>query len=255
MDMHDHPPRLSIVLPARNEAALIEETVATVERFLAATEPDYEVIVGDSGSTDGTGDRVRRLGRPRVRVVREELPGKGRILTRALREARGEVVGFLDADLEIPVTTLEPLLSAVRDGADAAIAVKAGGGDRDRPRARRVLTRSANAAISLLFGTGLPDHQAGCKLFRGAELRPVLAQVRSTAWLWDTEVLVHMIRRGARVDTAPCRVGVARPGRIQARAVLSAARDLAILWVRMTRIRTGRAPAALPTGEEARRGE
>ncbi|MDT8342015.1 MAG: glycosyltransferase family 2 protein, partial [Longimicrobiales bacterium] len=171
--MTPEPPILSLVIPARNEAAILEDTLRVVLPALRELEPRSEVIVGDSGSTDGTGDRVRELGLPGVRVVRADLPGKGRILSRALAEARGGIVGFLDADLEIPVGTLAPLLARVRQGADAAVAAKTPETDRERPRLRRFVSRTYNAVVGLLFGSRLPDHQAGCKLFRADALAPV----------------------------------------------------------------------------------
>lgn len=227
-------PELSVVLPARNEAEIIASTVRTVAAFLAEVEPSYEIIVGDSASSDGTADRVRALGLDRVRVVREERPGKGRVLTAAFRSARGRIVGFLDADLEIPVQTLVPLLDGLRQGPHAAIAVKDPGAAR--PLGRRLLTGGYNALVALLLGSRLADHQAGCKLFDGPALRALLAEgpEPSPGWLWDTEILLRLQRRGAWIHSVPSVPEATRPSRFRISDIALAGRDLLRLWARLS---------------------
>jgi glycosyltransferase involved in cell wall biosynthesis len=219
-------PTLTLVIPARNEADFIEGTLRTVSAYLETLTIPWEILVGDSASTDGTGDIVRRLDLPRVRVLRAEQPGKGRVLTRCLAEARGRVVGFLDADLEIPVETVGQLFREMMAGADAAIAAKTPSTDLDRPLRRRVATRVLNGVIRMLFSSGLTDHQAGGKLFRSAVLQPVLRQVETTGWLWDTEVLVRLQARGARIVEVPFSPRPARTTRLGGSDAGRAVREL-----------------------------
>lgn len=226
-------PRLTLVLPARDEAAVIRRTVTEVSAYLQRLEPSHEILVGDSGSRDGTGDIARATGAPHVRVIRDDLPGKGRILTRCLAAARGEVVGFLDADLEIPVHTVGRLLERIRAGADVAIAIKTPRTDTGRPAPRRLGTRVFNRMVAGLFGSPLADHQAGCKLFRAHLLRRHLEAQTSTGWLWDTEMLVRLLRDGARVVEVPCEPRPIRPSRLSARDVLLSMAQLGRLWIRL----------------------
>jgi glycosyltransferase involved in cell wall biosynthesis len=239
------PPLISLVLPARDEATIIQDSIRSVAAVLESLEPSYEIIVGDSGSRDGTGDRARALGLERVRVVREELPGKGRVLTRALGEARGRIIGFLDADLEIPPETLIPLLEVIRGGAHAAIAAKTPETDARRSVFRRALTRTYNAGVALLLGSSLPDHQAGCKLFWAPALRSVLPDVVSTGWLWDTEVLMRLLRRRARIEAIPCRPGPVRPSRVRPGSIAWVPVEFLGIWTRIQLSRFSPAPAPL----------
>lgn len=87
-------PRISVVLPAHNEAATIGAIVATLRRDLDALVD--ELIVVDSASTDGTSAAARSAG---AGVVRLDLPGKGRALCAGLAATSSELVAFLDADL------------------------------------------------------------------------------------------------------------------------------------------------------------
>jgi len=103
-------PKLSIIIPARNEAASIE---AAVTSRLAQDYPDFEVCVIDDRSTDGTGAIVDRLaeGDPRVRAVHiTELPegwlGKVHALHRGVSIATGEWLLLSDADVHFAPATL-----------------------------------------------------------------------------------------------------------------------------------------------------
>jgi glycosyltransferase involved in cell wall biosynthesis len=190
-------PFLSIVVPARNEGRLIARSLVRLEEVLRRSGVTFEVIVSDSGSTDDTARIVERRTRPDLRLVRNQLPGKGRALSSGMAAARGSVIGFIDADLEIDPGYLLVLLDAVQAGADFAIGVKTLPDPR-RSRLRRVATYCYNQVIRRILGTPFSDHQAGLKLFRADRLRPLLPRIMSQAWFWDTEVLFALHRSGAR---------------------------------------------------------
>ncbi len=106
--------RVSVCIPARNEAATVAGVVAPLIAAAAAPEPLVdEVIVVDDGSTDGTGPIAGALG---ARVVRRDRrPGKGAAMAEALRVASGDIVVFADADvrnfdLHFVTALIEPLL-------------------------------------------------------------------------------------------------------------------------------------------------
>jgi glycosyltransferase involved in cell wall biosynthesis len=87
-------PRVSVVIPTYNSAALVEEAVRSA---LAQTMPPAEVIVVDDGSTDDTADRLADFGPP-VRVIRQANGGVSSARNRALAAATGDLIAFLDAD-------------------------------------------------------------------------------------------------------------------------------------------------------------
>jgi cellulose synthase/poly-beta-1,6-N-acetylglucosamine synthase-like glycosyltransferase/peptidoglycan/xylan/chitin deacetylase (PgdA/CDA1 family) len=106
-------PPVSIIVPAFDEAVGIERAV----RSLAASKyADFEVIVVDDGSIDGTAEVVERLGLPGVRVIRQPNSGKPAALNRGLAEARHDVIVMVDADTIFEAETLgrlvEPLIEA-----------------------------------------------------------------------------------------------------------------------------------------------
>lgn len=105
-------PPVSIVVPAFNEAAVIEPAV----RALAASDyPEVEVIVVDDGSTDGTGAIVEGLGLERVRLMLEENRGKPAALNAGIAAARHELIVTVDADTVFEPGTLGRLVQPFRD--------------------------------------------------------------------------------------------------------------------------------------------
>jgi len=206
--------RLSLVLPAFNEAAVADDSVRAVDSALACLSVEYEIIVVDDGSEDRTSETVEALGLTNVRVVRRPHRGKGAALTAGLSEATGDYLGFLDIDLEISETYLPEFVAALTDGYDVAIASKVldPAEARQRSLKKRLGTAGYNWFVRWLFKTSFGDHQAGLKLFRRGALFPVLGLVESEGWLWDTEVLVRCLGNNCRVKeigvvTRPVRSG------------------------------------------------
>jgi len=231
-------PKLTLVLPAHNEAEVIADSVRRVDAFLGTLGITYAIVVGDSASTDGTGDIVSALELPSVRVIHSEVLGKGAILTRCLLASQGEYKGFIDADLEIDVHYVGPMLRALDSGLDAVIASKAldPSLNRDRPLGRRVNTSLYNGLARLLFGTSFRDHQAGLKLFRTEALDAALPHVSADAWLWDTELLVRLVRDGRRVSEHPIETTPRDDSRfVRTGSSLGLLRELAHLYLRTRR--------------------
>lgn len=226
---------LSIVIPARNEQDRIQATLSRVARVTSRLRVRCEILLGDSASTDATVERALQLRMPGLRVVRLDKPGKGRVLTRALSQTRGRVVGFVDADLEIDPGYLKPLYAAICGGADAAIASKTLDPtlNEGRERHRRWLTGGYNGLVRALFRTGISDHQAGLKLFDGRLLRGVLPRIRSNEWLWDTEVLVALRQLRADVVEVPVALAPSGPSHVSLKSAwFGTARDLTSIYVR-----------------------
>jgi cellulose synthase/poly-beta-1,6-N-acetylglucosamine synthase-like glycosyltransferase/peptidoglycan/xylan/chitin deacetylase (PgdA/CDA1 family) len=111
-------PSLAVVVPAYNEAVVIERTV----RSLAASDyPSFEVVVVDDGSSDGTAQIVEGLGLGRVRVVRQENEGKSAALNTGLQASTGEIVVMVDADTIFEPETLRRLVRPLADPTVGAV--------------------------------------------------------------------------------------------------------------------------------------
>ena len=198
-----------MVFPAYNEAASLERAVGIATETLLQISPDYEVIIAEDGSTDGTGAIAKSLAgnSPQVKHLHSaERLGRGRALSRAFAESRGMILVYMDVDLSTDASYLHPLVQSIRDGWDIST------GSRllpdsvvSRSRTRGLSSRTYNGLIRMLFHTGVHDHQCGFKAFNRESLFRILPEVRDTHWFWDTEVLAIASRRGLRIKEIPVR--------------------------------------------------
>ncbi len=119
---------LSIVIPCYNEEERLPRTIEQVERYLDGKGVDYELILVDDGSSDGTRLVMDAAAGRNPNVRLEALPqnrGKGRALAEGVAVARGSEVLVTDADLSTPIEELEKLQAELEGGAGVAIASRA----------------------------------------------------------------------------------------------------------------------------------
>ncbi|MFF4799804.1 dolichyl-phosphate beta-glucosyltransferase [Streptomyces sp. NPDC001351] len=203
---------LSVVIPAFNEEQRLGPTLDAVTRYLRDNEGrwgEWEVVVADDGSTDGTRDVVAGLKEPRVRLVTgPHHRGKGNALRLGVAASRGRRVLVTDADLAAPIEELEQLDKALSEGNAAAIGSRsvpgAVIGDRQHP-VRELLGRAGNLLIRRTTVPGIRDTQCGFKLFEGEKAREAFAASRINGWGIDVEVLRHFHRADWQVAEVPVR--------------------------------------------------
>ncbi|MFF4356437.1 dolichyl-phosphate beta-glucosyltransferase [Streptomyces sp. NPDC001604] len=201
---------LTVVIPAFNEEQRLGPTLDAVTRYLRENEGhwgEWEVVVADDGSTDGTRDLVTGLKEPRVQLVTSpHHRGKGNALRLGVAASRGRRVLVTDADLAAPIEELEQLDKALSEGNAAAIGSRsvpgATIGDRQHP-VREVLGRAGNLLIRRTTVPGIRDTQCGFKLFEGDKAREAFAASRINGWGIDVEVLRHFHRADWQVAEVP----------------------------------------------------
>jgi glycosyltransferase involved in cell wall biosynthesis len=200
-----------VVIPAFNEAARIGATVSRVVEYLQSRRSDWELLVVDDGSCDGTADLVRSLhpGEPRVRVIyNSPNRGKGYAVRTGMLAAQCDLVLFSDADLSAPIEEVEKLLPAMNDGYDVAIGSRALRRELiavRQSRLRELAGQSFNLILQLITGLAFKDTQCGFKLFRREAARQVFAQQRIHAFGFDPEVLFLAGKFGYRTREVPVR--------------------------------------------------
>lgn len=205
---------LSIVIPAYNEAARIAPTLRAIAAWLDATKvlPSHEILVVDDGSADATAAIVRALASdvPTLRLV-ESRPnqGKGHAVRLGMRQARGTIRMFMDADHSIPITQFPRLLAAIAEGADVAIASRQAPGAASHGRApwyRRAWSRTANRVVRAGLVEGIRDTQCGMKVFTAPAADAIFSRARCNGWAFDIEVLA--LARALGLSIAECGVVV-----------------------------------------------
>ena len=232
--------RVSLVMPVYRLADDIGPNIARVVRALAPI-PDFEVIVADDGSEDGTraAAETEAARHPAVVVVgHAENAGKGRTVQEGVAVSTGDVIVLLDADLDLPPEQVPGVVHRFLSlGVDALVGSKRGsmrsGG---YPWLRRVLSRIFSFVTRVGFRLPVSETQTGLKVFRRGPLMEVLPDVEVGRYVYDLELLVRMKRAGYEIAETPVTLEVATSGSSVAAGTLwEMGRDTVGLWFRMRR--------------------
>ncbi|MCG7394071.1 glycosyltransferase family 2 protein [Microvirga sp. ACRRW] len=158
-------PRLSVVVPVKNEALNILPLVEEIERACAPVGP-FEVIYVDDGSTDDTANRVlaARATRPWLRLVRHEVScGQSAAVRTGVHAARGPIIATLDGDGQNDPAFIPQMVTALDD---PTVGIVAGQRLGRKGAAKRWQSKIANGVRGRVLKDGTRDTGCGLKAFR-----------------------------------------------------------------------------------------
>ncbi len=255
--------RLSVVVPAFNEAGRLGGTLDRMFAFLAGS-PGWrpaEVIVVDDGSSDETAAVARRRqdgGDLEVVLhTHSRNLGKGAAVRTGFAAARGQWTLLSDADLATPIEELELLAAQCGPG---CVAIGSRAVDRGRievrqPLHRDLMGRTFNLAVRLLAVGGVRDTQCGFKLFPGALARALAGAQRLDGFAYDVELLLLARYWGYRLVEVPVRWRHVEASRVSpVRHSTEMLHDLLRLAARRLVGRLPARPASLASDAEASDG-
>jgi len=200
------PVDLEIVIPALNEEGRIEATVAALSEHLVSSRWECTLVVVDNGSVDATIE-VGDLADSRVPVetIGCSRPGKGAAVRRGVMTSRARWVGFCDADLATPPSTIDKAIALLEAGSRIVIASRRCAGGQylvPQPLVRqvggwlfRVLARDLTGPIA--------DTQCGFKFFDGNVARQLFASSSIDGFAFDLEILALARTRGIEIVEVP----------------------------------------------------
>ncbi len=205
--MAGRPLKLSVVIPAHNEVDSIGEAVRATATELEEAGIDYEILVIDDASGDGTADAVAPVAErnANVRCVRSHLPpGFGHAVRAGLELYTGDAVAIMMADLSDSPRDLVLYYRVLEQGYDCAFGTRFGNGGRTHgyPRIKLVLNRIANAGIRFLFQHGYNDTTNAFKAYR----RYVIDQIQpllSNHFNLTVEMPLKAVVRGYNYAVVP----------------------------------------------------
>ena len=200
---------LSIVIPAYNEEKRLPSTLESVHAYLLSREIDFEIIVVNDGSTDGTVEVVQEFAKHHdgVRLLSySPNQGKGCAVRKGVLMSEGDKVLFNDADGSSPVEELEKLEASLNKGFEVAI------GSRAKPDSSRKVNALAyrkfmgnffNFIVQTLLLKGIQDSQCGFKMFTRTAAESIFNVAKENGFAFDVELL-HIARmRGYKIDEVP----------------------------------------------------
>jgi glycosyltransferase involved in cell wall biosynthesis len=193
---------LSILMPVYNERERVERAIAEVLDTQLPTE--FELIVVDDGSTDGTREILRNGSFDgRVRLFEHaKNQGKGAAVQTGLREAQGEYSAIFDADLEYDPTDLGLLMPPLLDGrTNACFGVRAFDGYTSHSFLFVLGNKGVTFACNVLFNVYLHDIMTCHKMIRTDVFRSL--PLRSAGFAIEPEITARLVQRGERIFEVP----------------------------------------------------
>ena len=198
-------PHISVCIPVYQGASTLASTLRSV---LASEDADFEVVVRDNGSTDGTGEVVAQFDDPRIRYVRSDetvpLPQNGQA---AVEQARGELIKVVCADDLIHPSCLASQAAALESPSVSLVACRRNLIDGDG----QVLTRGAGlphllgtrtapevARVTVRYGIN-PVGESACVMFRRRDFDAIGGFDGSVVFAMDIDAWLRLIDRGTMV--------------------------------------------------------
>jgi len=201
---------ISVVIPVYNEAGCLREHVDALRPLLTELAGnDWEIVLVDDGSRDGTGAEITALAAadPHVRGCTHPVNrGKGAAVRTGVLATRGDAVLFCDADMSTPPETLREFLAVLQAGADVVLGNRKSGAARIvrwQPPIRTWLGLGFTRLSNAMTGMSVSDYTCGFKLFRGEPGRAVFAETGTDGWVFDVEFIARAARRGLVIREVP----------------------------------------------------
>lgn len=203
---------LSVVIPCLNEGPNLYRLLPVLRRALDALGVQWEVLVVDGASQDGTDRIVERAG---MRYVCETAKGYGAAILRGFSEARGRHIVTMDADLSHPAEFIQELWAARRQG-DIVIASRyIAGGRADQPWSRLMLSRILNRFFGKALAIPVKDMSSGFRLYHKRIFSKL--DLEFTNFVLLVEILIKAFGKGRHVKEVPFHYAPRQSGSSHAR--------------------------------------
>ncbi len=199
---------LSLVLACYNEEAIIVDSVRQIKEIMDHAVWSYEIIFVDDCSQDNTRELIKEIldsdSKHRFQCIfHEENIGRGGAVSDGIRLAIGNVVGYIDIDLEVHARYIPSCVMTVDNGFDVVTAHRIYK-FYWRGLIRWILSKGYTWLSQHVLDVPIQDSETGFKFFRRSRILPLLDEIEDLGWFWDTEVMVRSYLKEYRINEIPC---------------------------------------------------
>ncbi|EKD90310.1 MAG: dolichol-phosphate mannosyltransferase [uncultured bacterium] len=190
---------LSLVVPAYKQERTIVKDIINLDSILSSFDFKYEIIVVVDGFDDNTFDKAKSVKKNTVKVFGYEInKGKGFAVKYGVEKARGDIIGFIDAGMDIDPSEISIMLDIMEwNKADIVVGSKLHPDSKvNYPFARKILSWGYRTITHLLFGFSIRDTQVGFKLYKRIVAKDVFKRILVKRFAFDVEALAVAYRLG-----------------------------------------------------------
>lgn len=228
--------KVSVVIPAYNENNIICEMLKECSKSLE--EIDHEIIIVDDGSLDGTYDKVIEFSKNHktIKVVNYgDNHGKGFAIRYGAKYANGDLVAFIDADLNIhPRQILRLIEEMEKSGADIVVGSKRHKDSKVKyPLNRKIYSDLYYYFVRILFGIPIKDTQVGLKLYKREVVEKIFPIVLVKRYAFDIEILANAHKMGYKMVEAPIDINMDFDSKVNKKAIWNMFWDTCAVFYRM----------------------
>jgi len=203
---------LSLILACYNDALYLGASVKEIFKVLDMAKLSYEVIFVYDCGTDNTLDVIEDIEKKYCgskiikKLIHEKNEGRGKAVRDGMEIAEGNIVGYIDADLDIHPRYILSMVSAIADdNCDVATAFRFYKVQiSPLSLLRHVLSHGYRFISRFMLGENLKDSESGYKFFKRQKIMPLVKISRYNGWFWDTEIMVYCIYNGLKIKEISC---------------------------------------------------
>jgi dolichyl-phosphate beta-glucosyltransferase len=200
--------KLSIVIPAYNEAKKVKNTLSRLDRFFSQRNYEMEYLFVEDGSKDETLDVLKALEKDRSDVkvfTNGKNMGKGYSIKKGMLETTGDYILFMDADMSTPLRAFlnfekflgnHDIVIGSRWSRESNVRIP-------QPWYRALLGNIFYAIIGAFFLKGIADTNCGFKCYKKHIAKDIFSKQLLTGWGFDVELLYIAQKRGYRIKEVP----------------------------------------------------
>ena len=194
--------KLSIIIPAHNEEKRIGRTLKSYLDYFK--NKNLEIVVVVNNCNDDTLKIVKNFKKVKYLDFKEAI-GKGGAIIEGFKIAKGNLIGFIDADMATSPDSFYDLVKNIKDydGVIASRWMKESKIKVKQPFLKRIGSRGFNFLVRILFNLKFKDTQCGAKLFKKTLIKDIIKELKITKWAFDVNLLYSAKRKKYKITEFP----------------------------------------------------